>query len=54
MTTIARQSFARIGCTAAQAVEQVGDKWTLAMLRSAFHGMTRFDEIIPSHYGRLK
>lgn len=39
-----RQSFADIDCAVAQAVEQVGDKWTLVILRNAFQGMTRFDE----------
>lgn len=39
-----RTSFAKVDCGVAQAVEQIGDKWTLVILRSAFHGIRRFDE----------
>jgi DNA-binding HxlR family transcriptional regulator len=39
-----RQSFAEVDCGVAQAVQQVGDKWTLVILRDAFNGITRFDE----------
>lgn len=39
-----RSSFADVDCGVAQAVEQMGDKWTLVILRSAFHGIRRFDE----------
>ena len=39
-----RSSFADVDCGVAQAVEQLGDKWTLVILRSAFHGIRRFDE----------
>jgi DNA-binding HxlR family transcriptional regulator len=39
-----RSSFANVDCGVAQAVEQLGDKWTLVILRSAFHGIRRFDE----------
>jgi DNA-binding HxlR family transcriptional regulator len=39
-----RSSFAEVDCGVAQAVEQLGDKWTLVILRSAFHGLRRFDE----------
>lgn len=39
-----RTSFAKVDCGVAQAVEQIGDKWTLVILRSAFHGLRRFDE----------
>jgi DNA-binding HxlR family transcriptional regulator len=41
---MARSSFAEVDCGVAQAVEQLGDKWTLVILRSAFHGIRRFDE----------
>ena len=39
-----RSSFASVDCGVAQAVEQLGDKWTVVILRSAFHGIRRFDE----------
>lgn len=39
-----RQSFADVDCSVAQAAQQVGDKWTLVILRDAFNGITRFDE----------
>ncbi len=39
-----RQSFAEVDCGVAQAVQQLGDKWTLVILRDAFNGVTRFDE----------
>jgi len=39
-----RSSFADVDCGVAQAVEQLGDKWTVVILRSAFHGIRRFDE----------
>ena len=39
-----RSSFVNVDCGVAQAVEQLGDKWTLVILRSAFHGIRRFDE----------
>jgi DNA-binding HxlR family transcriptional regulator len=39
-----RSSFAAVDCGVAQAVDQLGDKWTLVILRSAFHGLRRFDE----------
>jgi DNA-binding HxlR family transcriptional regulator len=39
-----RTSFANVDCGVAQAVEQIGDKWSIVILRSAFHGIKRFDE----------
>ena len=39
-----RQSFADLDCSVAQAAQQVGDKWTLVILRDAFNGITRFDQ----------
>ena len=41
---MSRQSFAAVDCGVAQAAQQVGDKWTLVILRDAFNGITRFDE----------
>lgn len=39
-----RQSFADVDCGVAQAVQQLGDKWSLVILRDAFNGVTRFDQ----------
>lgn len=39
-----RQSFADVDCSVAQAAQQVGDKWSLVILRDAFTGISRFDE----------
>ncbi len=39
-----RLSFAEVDCSVAQAAQQVGDKWTLVILRDAFNGVTRFDD----------
>jgi DNA-binding HxlR family transcriptional regulator len=41
---MARRSFAEVDCGVAQAAQQVGDKWTLVILRDAFNGVTRFDD----------
>ncbi len=41
---MSRQSFADVDCSVAQAAQQVGDKWTLVILRDAFNGITRFDD----------
>ena len=39
-----RQSFADVDCGVAQAAQQVGDKWTLVILRDAFNGVNRYDD----------
>jgi len=39
-----RQSFADVDCGVAQAAQQIGDKWTLVILRDAFNGVTRYDD----------
>jgi DNA-binding HxlR family transcriptional regulator len=39
-----RQSFAEVDCGVAQAAQQIGDKWTLVILRDAFNGMNRYDD----------
>lgn len=41
---MSRTSFANVDCGVAQAVNQVGDKWALVIVRSAFLGLRRFDE----------
>src|SRR5579875_583914 len=40
-----RKSFADMHCSVAQALETVGEWWTLLILRDVFLGVTRFDEI---------
>ncbi|WP_102866775.1 winged helix-turn-helix transcriptional regulator [Pseudovibrio exalbescens] len=39
-----RTSFAGMDCAIAQAIEQVGDAWTLLLLRALFQGLKRFDD----------
>jgi|SRR5579864_8387715 len=39
-----RTSFADMDCSVAQALEVVGDWWTLLVLRDAFEGVRRFDD----------
>jgi DNA-binding HxlR family transcriptional regulator len=39
-----RASFADMNCSVAQALEQVGEWWTLLILRDAFLGITRFED----------
>lgn len=38
------QSFSRMNCAIAQTLDQVGEWWTLLILRNAFCGMRRFDD----------
>lgn len=40
-----RRSFADMGCPIAGALEQVGEWWTLLILRDALDGFSRFDEL---------
>ncbi len=42
---MARSSFKDIDCAVAQALEQVGDAWTLLILRSAFMDVRRFEDL---------
>lgn len=39
-----RTSFKEWQCSIAQSVEQIGDAWTLLVLRNAFCGMRRFED----------
>ena len=41
---MSKGSFAEMNCPIAQTLEQVGEWWTLLILRNAFCGMTRFQE----------
>jgi DNA-binding HxlR family transcriptional regulator len=40
-----RKSFAEMGCSVAQCLEVVGDSWTMLIVRDAFNGYARFDEL---------
>ena len=39
---MSRKRFAAMNCSVAQALEQVGDWWTLLIVREAFFGTRRF------------
>lgn len=39
-----RASFADMNCSVAQALEVVGEWWTLLIIRDAFFGITRFED----------
>lgn len=41
-----RTSFADMGCSVAQALEVVGEWWTLLIIRDAFLGVRRFDDFV--------
>jgi DNA-binding HxlR family transcriptional regulator len=41
---VKKVSFADMHCSVAQALEVVGEWWTLLILRDAFLGVTRFDD----------
>jgi DNA-binding HxlR family transcriptional regulator len=41
-----RTSFADMNCSVAQALEVVGEWWTLLVIRDAFLGVRRFDDFI--------
>lgn len=40
-----RKSFADMPCSVAQCLEAVGEWWSMLILRDAFLGVTRFDEL---------
>jgi len=40
-----RASFEQVNCSIAQALEVVGDSWSLLIMRDIFLGFTRFDSI---------
>jgi DNA-binding HxlR family transcriptional regulator len=43
-----RKSFAGMACPIARSLEQVGEWWSMLILRDAFAGKTRFDEFAQS------
>jgi DNA-binding HxlR family transcriptional regulator len=38
------ESFANLQCPIARSLERVGERWSILILRDAFHGLTRFDQ----------
>ena len=42
------KSFAHMACPIARSLEQVGEWWSILILRDAFAGKTRFDEFLQS------
>lgn len=40
-----RTSFAAMACPVAQSLEVVGDPWTMLVVREAFSGTTRFEDL---------
>jgi DNA-binding HxlR family transcriptional regulator len=43
-----RSDYAEQDCSMARALEIVGERWTLLIVRDAFHGLTRYDEFLRS------
>lgn len=43
-----RATFQRMACPLANALEQIGDGWSLLILRDALYGLRRFDEFMSS------
>lgn len=39
-----RTSFSKFRCPVAQALDKVGDWWSIILIRDAFEGLSRFDE----------
>ncbi len=39
-----RKSYLDMRCPIARSLEEIGEWWSILILRDAFHGMTRFDE----------
>ncbi|WPB73817.1 helix-turn-helix domain-containing protein [Archangium violaceum] len=40
-----RTSFSEMQCPIARSLERVGEWWSILILRDAFYGLTRFDEL---------
>jgi DNA-binding HxlR family transcriptional regulator len=43
-----RSDYTGQNCALARALEIVGERWTLLIVRDAFHGLTRYDEFLSS------
>ena len=39
-----QKSFGNMQCPIARSLERVGERWSILILRDAFHGLTRFDQ----------
>lgn len=40
-----RKNFSEMDCSVARTLEVIGDRWTLLILRDAFYGIRRFDDL---------
>src|SRR5262245_5345930 len=43
-----RSGYEHQSCALARALEILGERWTLLIVRDAFHGLTRYDEFLRS------
>lgn len=43
-----RSGYEHQSCSLARALEILGERWTLLIVRDAFHGLTRYDEFLRS------
>ncbi len=41
---MSKRDFQDLNCSIAQALDQIGEHWTLMILRNAFHGVRRFED----------
>ncbi len=41
---MSKRDFQGLNCSIAQALDQIGEHWTLMILRNAFHGVRRFED----------
>src|SRR5687767_14538313 len=48
MSSVKRSRLANKECSMARAMEVVGDRWSILILREAYYGVKRFDEF--EHY----
>ena len=44
MSSVKQSRLANKECSMARAMEVIGDRWTILVLREAYYGVTRFDE----------
>ena len=43
-----RKNFDEVACPIARSLERVGERWSMLILRDAFYGITRFDDLVAS------
>ncbi len=41
---MSKKDFQNLNCSIAQALDQIGEHWTLMILRNAFHGIRHFED----------